>query len=150
MVDIVSRQKRSEMMSGIRSANTKPEILLRKALFSRGLRYRLNDKRLPGKPDLVFVRLNAVIFVNGCFWHGHDCHLFKWPATRPDFWRDKIEGNSNRDLRVKLDLAKMGWRQGRVWECALKGRTKRNFEELISDCEQWLLGNETYFEVSGL
>ncbi|WP_254656765.1 very short patch repair endonuclease [Leisingera sp. JC1] len=137
-------------MSGIRSANTKPEILLRKALFSRGLRYRLNDKRLPGKPDLVFVRLNAVIFVNGCFWHGHDCHLFKWPATRPDFWRDKIEGNSNRDLRVKLDLAKMGWRQGRVWECALKGRTKRNFEELISDCEQWLLGNETYFEVSGL
>ena len=86
MADIVTPEKRSLMMSGIRGKDTQPEILIRKALFARGWRYRLHDKRLPGKPDLVFPRLKAVVFVDGCYWHGHHCHLFRLPSSRVEFW----------------------------------------------------------------
>src|SRR3546814_8720017 len=84
-------------MAAIKGSHTKPELLIRKALHAAGLRYRLHVKDLPGKPDLVFPRHRAVVFVNGCFWHRHDCHLFKWPATRQDFWREKIGRNVRSD-----------------------------------------------------
>ncbi len=90
MPDVVSRAKRGEMMSGIRGKNTKPELVIRSALHRAGYRFRLHTRSLPGKPDLVLPKYRAAIFVNGCFWHGHDCHLFKWPGTRKDFWRAKI------------------------------------------------------------
>src|SRR3954470_16295918 len=90
MADVVSSGVRSRMMAGIRGTNTAPEMILRRALHAEGFRYRLHDRRLPGKPDMVFPRHHAVIFAHGCFWHGHDCHLFKWPSTRPEFWQTKI------------------------------------------------------------
>lgn len=111
-------------MSGIRSKNTRIEVSLRKALFARGFRYRINDARLPGKPDIVLPRYRAVVFVHGCFWHGHDCALFRMPASNTDFWRAKIDANRVRDERACGELAALGWRVAVVWECALRGRTR--------------------------
>lgn len=138
MADIVTPEKRSLMMSGIRGKDTKPEILIRKALFARGWRYRLHDKRLPGKPDLVFPRLRAVIFVDGCFWHGHHCHLFKLPSSRIEFWTEKIGRNRERDIEVRRKLDELGWRHLTVWECALKGRTRLPIVDVIDRVVQWL------------
>jgi DNA mismatch endonuclease, patch repair protein len=98
------------MMAGIGPANTKPEMLIRRGLHALGYRYRLHVKGLPGKPDLVFPGRRAAIFVHGCFWHGHDCTLFRWPATREDFWRNKIAGNINRDRKTAALLLDQGWR----------------------------------------
>jgi DNA mismatch endonuclease, patch repair protein len=98
MADIVPKAKRSEMMAGIRGKNTRPEMLVRRALHAHGYRFRLHRKDLPGKPDIVLPKYRAVIFVHGCFWHGHDCHLFKWPKTREDFWIQKIKNNQERDI----------------------------------------------------
>ncbi len=105
-------------MSGIRGKNTKPELLIRSELHKAGFRYRLHRKDLPGRPDLVFSRHRAVLFVHGCFWHQHDCHLFKWPSTRPEFWREKIEGNLERDRKQYAELQNAGWRIATIWECA--------------------------------
>lgn len=91
MADVVTPEKRSKMMSGIQGKNTKPELTIRKGLHALGFRYRLHGKTLPGKPDLVFPKYKAVIFIHGCFWHAHHCHLFKWPSTRVDFWQEKIQ-----------------------------------------------------------
>ena len=91
--DVLTPQQRRACMSSIRGRDTKPEMLVRKALFAEGFRYRLNTRHLPGRPDLVFPKYKGVIFVHGCFWHGHGCHLFRWPQTNPEFWRTKIEGN---------------------------------------------------------
>src|ERR1700710_200975 len=134
MADVVSSEVRSRMMAGIRGTNTAPEMILRCALHAEGFRYRLHDRRLPGKPDMVFSRHHAVIFAHGCFWHGHDCHLFKWPSTRSDFWKAKIERNRVVDARVASELAALGWRCGHVWECALKGRTKLPINEVLDAC----------------
>lgn len=131
MTDVVDTATRSRMMSGIRGKNTKPEILVRKALFAEGYRYRLHDKRLPGKPDLVLKKFNTVIFVHGCFWHGHDCHLFKWPKTRPVFWKRKINRNREKDQEVTRQLKKEGWKIITIWECALKGKTRQPLENVI-------------------
>src|SRR3546814_5856307 len=98
MADVVSIDVRSRMMSGIRSTNTKPEMILRRGLHAAGFRFRLHDRRLTGKPDLVFPRYSAVLFAHGCFWHGHNCHLFRLPATRTDFWAANI--NSNRQVEI--------------------------------------------------
>ena len=134
MVDVVRPEKRSEMMAGIKGRNTKPEIIIRKVFFKRGFRYRLHYKGLPGKPDLVFPKYKAVIFVNGCFWHGHNCHLFKWPKSNPDFWKEKITGNQTRDIKNKKLLSVQGWRVKTIWECALKGKSsddsKRKIDKL--------------------
>jgi DNA mismatch endonuclease (patch repair protein) len=119
--DVVSPEVRSRMMAGIGPANTKPEMLLRRGLHALGWRYRLHDRRLPGRPDLVFPGRRAVIFVNGCFWHGHDCHLFRWPQSRAEFWLEKISGNIRRDRRTREELLAGGWRIAEVWECTLKG-----------------------------
>ena len=138
MADVVSRDVRSRMMSGIRGKNTKPELLIRRGLHAKGFRYLLHDRRLPGKPDLVFPKHRAVIFVHGCFWHGHDCHLFKWPKTRKGFWRNKIHRNKWLDEQAIIKLRKSGWRVGIVWECSVKGRTRMLDERTISLCATWL------------
>ena len=138
MADVVSRDVRSRMMSGIRGKNTRPEMLIRRGLHARGFRYLLHDRRLPGKPDLVFPKHRAVIFVHGCFWHGHDCHLFKWPKTRKGFWRKKIDRNRWLDEQAIVELRKCGWRVGIVWECTVKGRTRLLDERTITLCTRWL------------
>lgn len=149
MADVVAPHVRSRMMSGIKGANTKPELVIRKGLHSRGFRYRLHDKTLPGKPDLVFPKYRAVLFANGCFWHRHDCHLFKWPKSREEFWREKITGNVQRDHRNEGALKDSGWRIARVWECALKGKKKRNLDSVLEDCALWLKGTDKELDIRG-
>ena len=126
------------MMSGIRATNTKPELQIRKALHALGFRYRLHAKDIPGNPDLVLPRYRAVIFINGCFWHGHDCPLYKVPDTRREFWEAKIDRNRKRDQEVHTLLEKAGWRYLTVWECALRGREKLGLEETVDLIAQWL------------
>lgn len=137
MADVVDPATRSRMMSGIRGKNTKPELLIRKALHARGFRYRLHCD-LPGKPDICLPKHRAVIFVHGCFWHGHDCHLFKWPSTRPEFWRDKIERNRAVDAAAEAALGEGGWRVAVVWECALKGRARRPLDQVADKLDLWI------------
>lgn len=149
MADIVPADVRSRMMAGIRGTNTKPELLLRKGLHAQGFRFRLYDPALPGKPDIVLPRYRAVVFAHGCFWHGHDCHLFKWPSTRPEFWQAKIDRNRTVDARSEAALAEAGWRQAIVWECALKGRTRLPLEEVISACAEWLRSDRQRIEIRG-
>jgi DNA mismatch endonuclease (patch repair protein) len=138
------------MMSGIRSKNTRPELTLRRGLFARGFRFRLHDPRLPGKPDLVLARYRAVIQVNGCFWHQHECPLFKWPTTRVDFWRAKIRRNKENDLRNAQRLVEDGWRVLIVWECALKGPRRRDIIELLDVVEEWISSDAIAADVAGL
>lgn len=147
MADIVDRRTRSRMMAGIRSKNTKPELIIRRALFARGFRYRLHGKKLPGKPDLVLSKYRAVVLINGCFWHGHGCHLFKWPATRKTFWKDKINGNRKRDRAVRAGLIKAGWRICTIWECAIKGRSDREIDRVVMRCARWLRGKQRLVEL---
>ena len=146
MVDVVDSATRSRMMSGIRGRNTKPEILIRSLLHRHGFRFRLYVRELPGKPDIVLPRYHAVVFVHGCFWHGHDCPLFKWPGTRPDFWREKIGRNQTNDNRAREALLASGWRVGIVWECALRGAGK-NTEGLAQSLADWLRSDALSIEV---
>lgn len=121
MADCHSKETRSYNMSRIRSKNTKPEEIVRKYLFSQGFRYRKNDSRLPGKPDIVLPKYKTVIFVNGCFWHGHTgCRYFVWPKSNAEFWKAKIQGNIERDKTNYKLLTDMGWRILVIWECELK------------------------------
>jgi len=135
-------------MSGIRGKNTKPELLIRKALHARGFRYRLHCD-LPGKPDICLPKHRAVIFVHGCFWHGHGCHLFKWPTTRPEFWKAKIGRNCEIDRAVEDRLSDGGWRVAVIWECALKGRDRLPLEDVISTCADWLKSDQARLEIRG-
>jgi DNA mismatch endonuclease (patch repair protein) len=129
------------MMSGIRSKNTKPELLLRRALHARGLRYLLHGAKLPGKPDLVFTKHQAVVFVHGCFWHRHrNCRFATTPATRPEFWTAKFSSNIERDKRNVAALLENGWRIATVWECALKGGDVSRVAELVA---HWLTQERT-------
>lgn len=125
MADIVSREKRSQMMAGIRGKDTKPELLIRRALHARGYRFRLHRKDLPGNPDIVLPKHRVAIFVHGCFWHGHDCHLFKWPKTREEFWREKIGRNRERDRLAVEALHDQGWRVVTLWECQLRNEAEK-------------------------
>ncbi|KMJ52855.1 DNA glycosylase [Vogesella sp. EB] len=150
MADIVDVQTRSRMMAGIRARDTRPEMLLRKALHARGYRYRLCDKRLPGKPDMVFPRYKAVIFVHGCFWHGHEaCHLFRLPKSNTVFWQAKIAANVARDRVVLESLATDGWRVMVVWECALKGRNLIPLEDLLVTISSWLDSKTKFHNIRG-
>ncbi len=149
MADIVPAEVRSRMMSGIRGTNTKPELLLRKGLHALGFRFRLHDRSLPGRPDIVLPRYRAVIFAHGCFWHGHNCHLFKWPSTRPEFWQAKIDRNRAVDARSEAALEEAKWRQAIIWECALKGKTRLPLEEVISTCADWLRSDRSRLEIRG-
>lgn len=136
-------------MSGIRGKNTRPEMLIRRALHARGFRYRLHCKDLPGKPDLCLPKYRAVIFVHGCFWHGHDCHLFKWPKTRPDFWEAKVRRNREVGAAAVERLTAEGWRVATVWECALKGKERLPFDEVIDTLALWLTGTSSALDVRG-
>ena len=127
MVDVVDKATRSRMMSGIKGKNTKPEIRVRKVLHKAGYRFRLHGKNLPGKPDIVLAKHKTVIFVHGCFWHGHDCKYFKWPKTRPEFWRNKIEGNKTRDASQQEKLKNLGWQVKVIWECEVKNEKGLSF-----------------------
>jgi DNA mismatch endonuclease (patch repair protein) len=149
MADVVSPEKRSQMMAGIKGKNTKPEMLMRSALHRAGFRFKLHEKTLPGKPDMVFPRYNAVIFVHGCFWHGHDCHLFKWPSSRVDFWKTKITRNQQVDRESMEKLRAAGWRVASIWECAVRGRAKRPFPEIIDECRDWLQSDTSTLEIRG-
>ena len=148
MTDIVDRATRSRMMSGIRGRNTRPEILVRSKLHHLGFRFRLHVRDMPGKPDLVFPRYHAVIFVNGCFWHGHNCPFFTVPETHKDFWCDKIASNKANDRKVRKLLLAEGWRVGVVWECALRGAGKDS-DEVARRLGTWLRSNVNSVEVRG-
>lgn len=148
MTDVVDSATRSRMMSGIRARNTKPEILIRSLLHRQGFRFRLHARELPGKPDIVLPRFHAVIFIHGCFWHGHDCPLFKWPSTRPEFWRDKIGRNQTNDRKAMDALQANGWRIGVVWECALRGKN-RDVEGVAQKMADWLRSDAPFFEELG-
>jgi DNA mismatch endonuclease (patch repair protein) len=137
--DVFSREQRSALMSRIRGKDTSPEVRLRKALFALGLRYRVHSKHLPGKPDIVFPRYRAAVFVNGCFWHGHTCRLFRWPASNRAFWRTKIVGNRRRDASVRNRLADAGWRTITVWECSVRKAPQEKFAEVAAEIRRWLL-----------
>jgi DNA mismatch endonuclease (patch repair protein) len=149
MADIVPPDVRSRMMSGIRSMNTKPELILRSSLHRAGFRFRLHDNKLPGKPDMVFPRWRAVLLAHSCFWHGHDCHLFKWPKTREEFRRTKTARNREVYARANARLENAGWRRGFIWECALKGRTKLPIDEVIYRCAAWLYSDAPQLEIHG-
>lgn len=138
MVDITTSEIRSRMMSAIRAKNTKPEMLVRQALHRHGFRFRLHVRDLPGTPDLVLPRYRAVIFVNGCFWHRHQCALFKMPSTRTEFWREKLSKNQYRDARNVLHLRDAGWRVATVWECSLRAATKAGDVSLFIALGEWL------------
>lgn len=143
MVDTVTPEKRSLMMAGIGGKNTKPEMIVRKLLHGAGFRYRLHNRKLPGKPDLVFKKYGAVVFVHGCFWHGHDdCALFRLPKSRTDFWAAKIDSNIYRDESQIASLRDMGWRMAVIWECALKGRRKTSSEALLQELSGFLRSND--------
>ena len=150
MTDVVDKNTRSRMMSGIRGKDTTPELLIRKALFRKGFRYRLHYPGLPGKPDLVFPKYSAIVLINGCFWHGHGCHLFKWPKTRHEFWKGKISGNVERDLRNLRWCHELGWRVMVVWECAVKGKQRLPREEVVTRVENWLRSGTNDMEITGV
>ena len=128
---------RSENMAAIHSKNTKPEILIRKALHHLGYRYRLHDKGLAGKPDIVLKKYNTVIFVHGCFWHRHDCKYFHWPKSNLDYWQPKILKNVERDTAHTLQLLQAGWKVCIWWECAT--RNTADFEWSLMHFQKWLL-----------
>lgn len=123
MADTKTPAERSENMSRIRSTNTKPEEIVRKYLFSHGFRYRKNDKRYPGKPDIVLPKYHTIIFVNGCFWHMHGCSRSRLPRSNQEYWKPKIERNIQRDAENQQKLEADGWKVIVVWECELKKRT---------------------------
>lgn len=133
------------MMSAIRSRDTKPEITVRKFLHGQGFRYRLNHKELPGKPDLVLRRRNAVVLVHGCYWHGHsNCQYATESATRREYWRQKIAANKERDARVIGELNALGWRTAVIWECALR----KESQVALSKLERFLLSNEPAVDIA--
>lgn len=148
-MDIVSAAKRTEMMSGIRGKNTRPEMLVRSSLHRMGFRYRLHAKELPGKPDVVFPKYKAVIFVNGCFWHGHNCALFKLPSTRTEFWEKKIARTRERDVEQIDSITTSGWRVLTIWECALRGRSEAAIEVVIGQAANWLIKGSEIAELRG-
>lgn len=147
MTDIVDPATRSRMMAGIRGKDTKPELTVRKLLHKRGFRFRLHRKDLPGKPDIVFPKYRAVLFTHGCFWHGHSCSYFRWPSSRPEFWRSKIGRNQLNDAAVLSALQQSGWRVAVVWECALRKKNTLELCELGDTICAWLVGDESFFEM---
>ncbi|MDP2102098.1 MAG: DNA mismatch endonuclease Vsr [Methylotenera sp.] len=124
MVDLQTHEQRSLNMAAIKASNTLPEIYIRKILFSEGFRYRLNQKNLPGKPDIVLAKHKTVVFIHGCFWHKHQCHLGSTPKTNTDFWIKKFNSNVDRDQRNVQSLLELGWNIVIIWECAIKGKFK--------------------------
>ena len=141
-MDNITQEQRHRTMTCIRSGNTKPEMIVRKFLFASGFRYRLHKKELPGKPDIVLKKYKAVIFINGCFWHGHEgCRYAVIPKTHRNYWVPKILRNKERDAEEKAALIKLGWRVLTVWECSLKKNGKK--EQTCLLIKKWIFSNET-------
>lgn len=147
--DVHSTEVRSYNMSRIRGRDTRPEMAIRRGLHKRGFRFRLQVRDLPGRPDLVFPKWQTALLVHGCFWHGHSCHLFRIPATRPEFWAAKIEKNRVRDSRALAELANSGLRTLILWECAMRGRNRKPEEEVLDRCEIFLKGSAAALEIEG-
>jgi len=137
-------------MQAIRGKDTRPELTIRSGLHALGYRFRLHRRSLPGTPDLVFPGRRTVIFVHGCFWHRHHCHLFKWPGTRREFWRKKIMTNARNDAGHLEALRRDGWRVLVIWECALKGKTRLPDGEPALRAARWLEGNRRFLEIQGI
>ncbi len=139
-MDRLTPEQRSLNMSKIHSKNTKPEVLLRKALFKAGFRFRKNDKRYIGTPDILLPHYNAVIFINGCFWHGHEnCQLFRLPKTNTEFWKNKIERNKKRDSKIIKTYLENCWRVAVVWECSITGKKRaQKLSKVTAELSLWL------------
>lgn len=138
MTDVLTAEQRRHNMSRIRGKDTKPEMLIRRGLHARGLRYRLHDRKLPGRPDLVFPKYHTAIFIHGCFWHAHGCALSKLPATRRDFWAEKLDTNAQRDRKATQALQADGWRVLVIWECAMHGPTRLEMEDVLDAADLFL------------
>ena len=138
MADSLTPAERSNMMARIKGGNTRPELLVRRILHAAGFRYSLHVKGIPGRPDIVLRSRNTLIFVNGCFWHGHDCHGTRLPKSNRRFWNAKIKTNMDRDIRNWAECRKRGWRVLVVWECALRGRGRWSDTRLSKDLSEWL------------
>lgn len=148
MADIVDAATRSRMMSGIRAKDTKPEMVVRKLLHASGFRFRLHRKDLPGKPDIVLPKYQTAVFVNGCYWHGHErCHLYRPPKSRAEFWTTKIAGNRERDNRNTKALQKDGWNVIIVWECAVSKKKRLDDAELRGALAHAILSNAQFTEI---
>jgi DNA mismatch endonuclease (patch repair protein) len=137
-MDTVTPAVRSKIMASVGQKDTGAEVLLRKALHRRGLRYKLHDRSLPGRPDMVFPRFEAVVFVHGCYWHSHGCHRSTVPKTRRVFWTSKFAANKVRDGKKRAELLALGWRVLTVWECTLSGKTSKPTDVLAKKVETWL------------
>ncbi len=142
MTDVMTPGQRSRCMAAVKGRDTKPEMIVRKYLFSRGLRYRVNDRKLPGSPDIVLKKYKTVVFIDGCFWHGHEgCKYFHIPKSNELFWRHKIAMNFARDFANTADLKLAGWRVIRIWECEVKTKAKR--EETLKRLYAIITGTQT-------
>ena len=139
MTDVHDKLTRSYNMSQIKGKNTKPEVLVRKFLFSKGFRFRLNVKSLPGKPDIVLPKYKTIIFINGCFWHGHEgCKYFVMPKTRTEWWAEKINNTKNRDRKILSDLMDLGWKVNIIWGCEIRRNEFQRLDELINEIRKGL------------
>lgn len=141
-MDTISPEKRSWTMSRIKGKDTKPELLVRKFLYSNGYRYRVNVSTLPGKPDIVLKKYRTAIFIHGCFWHGHECLQGRVPKSHQEFWTAKFQRNHERDIRVRQELKELGWNTLVVWECQLKPKVR---EQTLNEILYWL--NEAYLHI---
>lgn len=138
MADIVDARTRSRMMSKIAGSNTRPEKAVRSALHRRGLRFSLHRKDLPGKPDIVLPAFKTAVFVQGCFWHCHDCEYFRLPKSNRKFWKSKLAANQQRDQRNIKDLCDLNWHVAIVWECCIRGQTSESVEQSMDKLATWI------------
>ncbi len=148
MADRISTEVRSRNMAAIKGKNTKPELDVRRALHARGFRFRLHRRDLPGNPDLVFPKLKAVIWVNGCFWHGHGCGAARVPLSRIDYWGPKIGRTKVRDAAAVAAISAMGWRSLTIWECSLRGKRSQGLESVVDMAAEWLAEGAETTEIS--
>jgi DNA mismatch endonuclease (patch repair protein) len=149
MTDVLSPAERSRVMSRVRSRDTRPELMVRRLLHRAGFRYGLTARHLPGSPDLSLPRYDAVIFVHGCFWHGHDCPAFRMPSSRRRYWKAKIARNQARDAAALAALAARGLRAACVWECALRGPARLPPEAVLARLAAWLRGRRRRLDLRG-
>ncbi len=147
-MDTVDKSTRSKIMSKVGQKSTAPEMKLRKALFARGYRYRINVKKLSGSPDIVLPKYKVAIFIHGCFWHRHKgCKYSTMPKTRIEFWTKKFEANTKRDKRNVEKLIEDGWRVLDVWECAIKKKDEKSFRKVMDEVERWISLPESFKEI---
>jgi DNA mismatch endonuclease, patch repair protein len=149
-MDVLTPAQRQLNMSRIRSRDTQPELLIRRGLHAQGFRFRLHQRQLPGRPDLVLARHRTVVFVNGCFWHSHGCHISRMPETRRDYWQPKLDRTVERDRDAASELRTRGWRIVTVWECAVRGRTRLVLDDVIAKIERFVrFGTDATLAIAG-